>query len=262
MEHLRNLVNLFADAHPTLKAKEPLFLHIEDVLLPHLLRVIQKDNTLFAEIELFPGIKVDWVPSDDNWRKVHMALLYSVLHGNPKEKFAKIIDTVKGLIPGGSAQADDISKILDDEETHSSMAEIFELVMNTRLISLVGEVVQSLSVADLDINLEDPEQLLNMIKNPQESPVLMELMDRAKQLLDEKVKSGKINPKDLQRDIEMIRAKVQSAFGKYMNEAVLGENAGNTTGNTADQILSNHPDARRARMIARLQKKVQQKTRK
>jgi hypothetical protein len=42
---------------------------------------------------------------------------------------------------------------------------------------------------------------------------------------------------------------------------MLGEDAGNTTGNTTQQILSNHPEARRARMLARLQKKQQQKTR-
>ena len=46
-----------------------------------------------------------------------------------------------------------------------------------------------------------------------------------------------------------------------MNEQVLGVQ-GNTTGNTAAQILSNHPDARRARMMARLQKKQKEKARK
>ena len=57
----------------------------------------------------------------------------------------------------------------------------------------------------------------------------------------------------------MLRAKFQSSFGRYLNQMVVGDE-GNTTGNTAAQILSNHPDARRARMLARLQKK--QKARK
>ena len=94
MEHLRNLVNLFKEAHPELRANEELFQHIETVLLPHLLRVVKRDDTLFEEIELFPGIKVDWKPSDDNWKKVQMALVYSFLHGNPKEKFAKIMEAM------------------------------------------------------------------------------------------------------------------------------------------------------------------------
>lgn len=262
MEHLRNLVELFKEQHPGLKARDELFVHIEEVLLPHLLRVVKKDDTLFTEIELFPGIKVDWVSSDENWKKIHMALLYSILHGNPKEKFGKILEAVKGALPGGSTQMDEISGILEDEETQSSMAEMLELVMSTRLVSLVGEVVQSINIEDLDLQMDNPEHLLAMLRNPQDSPVLNEIMERAKMILEDRIKSGKINQQELARDIENIRAKFQSSFGKYLNEALLGENSGNTTGNTAQQILSNHPDARRARMLARLQKKQQQKTRK
>ena len=261
MEHLRKLVELFQEKHPELRAREELFQHIEDMLLPHLLRVVQRDNTLMTEIELFPNLKVEWEGTDEQWKKLHMALIYSVLHGNPKEKFSKIMESVKGLIPGGTQQADDIQKILEDEETQSSMSEMLELIMNTRLVSLVGEIVQSLEFADLNLNLEDPEQLLRMLQNPQENEALKEIMDRARMILEEKIKSGKIDQDGLRRDIENIRAKFQSSFGKYLNQAVLGEDAGNTTGNTAQTIMSNHPDARRARMLARLQKKHQQKTR-
>jgi hypothetical protein len=100
-----------------------------------------------------------------------------------------------------------------------------------------------------------------MLQNPKDHPALNEIMDRARMILEEKIKSGKLNQDELRRDIENIRAKMQSSFGKYLNQAVLGEDAGNTTGNTPQVILSNHPDARRARMLARLQKKQQQKVR-
>lgn len=262
MDHIRNLVNLFKEKHPELKAREELFKHIEDTLLPHLLRVVQKDNTLLAEVELFPGIKVEWEGTDDQWKKLHMALLYSVLHGNPKEKFDKIFETVKGMVPGGSDKADEFQKIFEDEDTKSSMSEILELIMSTRLVSLVGDIVGSINLADLDLNIDNPETLLNALKNPQESPVITELMERAKLILEDRIKSGKINQQELHREIEMIRAKFQSSFGKYLNEALIGEQTGPKTGNTAEQILSNHPEARRARMIARLQRKQQEKARK
>jgi hypothetical protein len=261
MEHLRNLVDLFQEKHPQLRAREELFAHLESTFLPHAMRVIQKDNALLSEVELLPGIKVEWAGTDDQWKKLHMAIVYSVLHGNPKEKFGKIMETVKGMIPGGSTQTDDIMKILEDEETQSSMSEMLELIMSTRLVSLVGDVVQSLQFADLDLNLEDPAEIMAMLQNPQANPALKEVMDRARMILEDKIKSGKINQDELRRDIERIRAKFQSSFGKYLNQAMLGEDAGNTTGNTTQQILSNHPEARRARMLARLQKKQQQKTR-
>jgi polyhydroxyalkanoate synthesis regulator phasin len=261
MEHLRKFVEIFQEKQPQLRAREELFQHLEDTFLPHLLRVIQRDNALMTEVELFPGLKVEWDGTEENWKRFHMALIYSVLHGNPKEKISKVMEAVKGMMPGGSSQADDIQNILENEETQSSMSEMLELIMNTRLVSLVGDIVQSLQFADLDLNFEDPEQVLRLLQNPQDSPALQEIMERAKMILEEKVKSGKINPQELRRDIETIRAKFQSSFGKYLNQAVLGEDAGNTTGNTPQQILSNHPDARRARMLARLQKKQQQKTR-
>lgn len=261
MEHLRKLVDIFQEKHPKLRAREELFQHIEDTLLPHLLRVVQRDNTLLAEVELFPGLKVEWEGTDENWKRLHMALIYSVLHGNPKEKISKVMEAVKGMMPGGSTQADEIQKILEDEETQSSMSEMLELIMNTRLVSLVGDVVQSLQFADLDLDFENPEQVLQMLQNPKDHPALNEIMDRARMILEEKIKSGKLNQDELRRDIENIRAKMQSSFGKYLNQAVLGEDAGNTTGNTPQVILSNHPDARRARMLARLQKKQQQKVR-
>lgn len=262
MEHIRNLVNLFREKHPGLKAREELFEHMEQTFLPHLLRVLQKDNTLLSEVDLFPGIKVEWEGSEEQWKKLHMALLYSVLHGDPKEKFGTLFDAIKKAIPGmgGSEdQADEIQKILEDDETKGALSEIMELIMNTRLVSLVGDIIQSISLDDLNIDLENPESLLEMLKNPQEHEGLKELMDRAKVILEDRVKTGKINPDDLRRDIEMIRAKFQSSFGKYLNEAILGDDGTERTGNTSAQILSNHPDARRARMLARLQKK--QKTR-
>jgi hypothetical protein len=263
MEHIRNLINHFKEKGAAVpRASEELFKHIEDTFLPHLLRVVQKDNTLLSEVEVFPGLKVEWAGDDKEWKLLHMALLYSVLHGNPQEKFGKILETVKSMIPGGSAQADDISKILEDEENQNSFQEILELVMNTRLAGILGDIVQSVKFDDLGIDFENPEQLLNMMRNPQESPVLQELADRAKMILEDRIKTGKINQQELVREIEMIRAKFQSSFGKYLNEMIVGDAGGGTTGNTSQQILSNHPDARRARMLARLQKKQKEKARK
>jgi hypothetical protein len=264
MEHLRKLINYFKDKDvPGVpRASEELFSHLEEAFLPHLLRVLKKDNTLLAEVELFPGLKVPWEGTEQEWSLLNMALLHSVLHGDPKEKFGKIFETLKGLVPGGDAHSDEISRILEDEETQSSFQEMLELVMNTRLASLMGDIAQSVRYDDLDLDFEDPEKILAMLRNPQESPVLQEMMDRAKMILEDRIKSGKINQQELVREIEMIRAKFQSSFGKYLNEMIVGDAGGGTTGNTSQQILSNSPDARRARMMARLQKKHKEKARK
>ena len=46
-----------------------------------------------------------------------------------------------------------------------------------------------------------------------------------------------------------------------MNEMVGIHREGEATGNTAEQIMSNSPEARRARMQARLQRKLREKSR-
>jgi hypothetical protein len=267
MEQLRKLRQFFRDKDYTFRiphVDEAMVKHLEDTLLPHLLRVLQKDNTLIAEVELFPGLKCDhlWDGSDDAWKRLQMALLHAVLQGDPKEKFGKIIETIKGVLPGNSTQTDEIMNILSDEENQSSFKEILELLMNTRLASLVGEIAQTINVADLGIDLENPESILEMLRNPNESPVLKELMERAQMILKDKIERGHINQQDLIREIEMIRARFQSTFGRYLNEMIVGDAGGGTSGNTSAQILSNSPEARRARMAARLAKRRQEKTRK
>jgi hypothetical protein len=260
MEHLRRLVSHFKDKDPETKWPRPsdeLYTHVENVLLPHVLRVVQKDNTLLSEVELFPGMKVPWEGTDEEWSLLQTALIYAVLHGDPKEKFGRILESVKSMFPG--SHADELDQILNDEETKDSLKEMLDLVMNTRLASLVGDIVQDISLEDLGVNLENPEHLMEILRNPQESPVIKQIMERAQAVLEDRIRTGKINQQEIAREVETIRAKFQSSFGRYLNEMVVGD-AGNTTGNTAAQILSNHPDARRARMLARLQKK--QKARK
>jgi len=253
-------VNYFKDKElPVPRASEELFKHIEDTFLPHVLRVLKKDDTLLEEVELFPGMKVPWTGSEEEWTLLNMAILYSVLHGDPKEKFGKIFEAVKGVLPGDS---DEISKILDDEDTKNSFQEILDLVMNTRLASLIGDIAQSVRYDDLELDFENPDKILEILRNPQESPAIKVLTERAQEVLKERIESGKINQQELVREIEMLRAKFQSSFGKYLNEMVVGDAGGGTTGNTAAQILSNHPEARRARMMARLQKKQKEKARK
>jgi hypothetical protein len=265
MDSLRKLVNHFKERQEGIpKASEALFSHLEQVFFPHLLRVIQRDNTLLAEVELFPGVKAQWTGNDEEWKLLFLALFSTLLQGNPKEKIGKVLETLKGAIPGmgaTEAQASEIQSILDNEETQSSMSELFELILSTRLISVVTDMLQSLDLTDLGLDFDDPEEVVQLLRNPQNSDVLNKLMERAKTVLEDRIKTGKIDAHELQRDIERIRAKFQSSFGKYLNETLLGVE-GNTTGNTAEQILSNHPDARRARMMARLQKRQQEKLRK
>jgi hypothetical protein len=56
--------------------------------------------------------------------------------------------------------------------------------------------------------------------------------------------------------MEMLREKFKHSLGRIFKESVFGEER---EAQRAEVLLSNHPDARRARMLARLQRKVQER---
>jgi hypothetical protein len=97
MEHLRKLVTYWKgkEVSGVPKASDELFAYLEETFLPHALRILKKDNALLAEVDLFPGVKVPWTGTDDEWKLLQMAVLYSVLHGDPKEKFGKLMEMVR-----------------------------------------------------------------------------------------------------------------------------------------------------------------------
>ena len=269
MEHLRALINHLKDKSPTLtfpRPSEELYQQVQTALLPHAMKVVQKDNTLFrgeAAVQFLEGVDIRraWPGDDDAWKKLHMTMIYSFLQGDPKEKLSKMMDTFKTMLPGGNAQTDEILKLLEQEDTEASLHEIFELLINTRLATVVGDLVSSMDLDDLGIDFENPTELLEALQHPERSSVIQTIMKRAQTILEERIRTGRINQKELIRELETLRAKFQSTFGKYLNEMVVGQQ-GNTTGNTSETIMGNSPEARRARMAARLQKKLREKGRK
>ena len=269
MEHLRALITHLKEASPTLtfpKPTEEMFTQLQTALLPHAMKVVQKDNTLFRgeeAVQIFEGVDMRRAGpgTDDAWKKLHMALLYSFMQGDPKAALGKALDAVKAMLPGGSSQTDEILKMLEEEDTSSSLHEIFELILNTRLVTVVGDLVSSLDFDDIGIDFENPTELLEALQHPERSQAIQTIMKRAQDLLQERIRTGRINQKELIRELETLRAKFQSTFGKYLNEMVVGQQ-GNTTGNTSAVIMGNSPEARRARMQARLQKKLHEKGRK
>jgi hypothetical protein len=269
MEQLRALINYMKEKSPLLpfpKPTEQMYTHIQTALLPHAMKVVQKDNTLFrgeTAIQFIEGIDVRraWPGDEEAWKKLHMVLLYSFLQGDPKEKLGKAMEAFKTMLPGGNSNTDEIMKLLEQEETTQSLHEIFELLINTRLVTVVGDLVSSMDLDDLGIDFENPTELLEALQHPERSSVIQTIMKRAQALLEERIRTGRINQKELIRELETLRAKFQSTFGKYLNEMVVGQE-GNTTGNTSETIMGNSPEARRARMQARLQKKLREKGRK
>jgi hypothetical protein len=97
---------------------------------------------------------------------------------------------------------------------------------------------------------------MEMLKNP-EHPVLKKFIAKVQGLMREKLMSGSYNQNQMMAEIEGIKAKVQSLFGNVLNEALGGAARGDVT---SAALMSNSTEARRQRMLARLQRKQREKT--
>ena len=269
MEHLRAFIKCLKDKHPDInfpRASDEVYTRLTDVLTPHGMKIMHRDASLFRSPDApqpFEGvdIRTTWVESEETWKALHLTLLFSFLRGDPKEKVSQVMEAMKHVLPATHRDTDEILKTLGTEETSSAISEIFELLMKTRLASIVGDIAASIKLDDIGIDFERPEEILEALQHPERSHAVRHIMEQVKTMLEDRIKSGRINQQELIREIEMLKAKFQSSFGKYMNEMVGIGREQPATGNTGEQILSNSPEARRARMQARLQRKLREKGR-
>lgn len=223
---------------------------------PNAVQIIQKDAAFFCAPRLIFGVDMAeiWRNSDDVkqnqiWSALQSCMIASLSSGDFKEKIGTILNIVKDMWKG---KDDEISKVLNDESSEKNVQELLEFVTNTRIAKLFVKIVEEIGSVDLDI--EKPEELLEILKNP-EHPAVVKVLERVKSSIENKIKKGEISQKQITTEVETIRAKVMSLFGNAFN-GMLG---GQKSKNEAKVLLGNSPEARRQRMIARLQKKLQQK---
>jgi hypothetical protein len=234
--------------------------NIETNYYPHLPKILQKDSEFFDDNRFFAGVDLSkcWGSAkstpevkDKIWKGLQLSMFAAFLHGDIKEKVSTIFSTVKGLWAG---KDDEISKILSDENSEGKLMELIEFVMNTRMCKTFMKIMEEFDISDLELNLEDPAQLMETLKNP-EHPAIQKLVQKFQRILQEKFRRGDFTQAEMTREIETVKAKVVGIFGNVFNDA-LGQRRGNIP---AAVLMGNSPEARRARMVARLQKKLSEK---
>jgi len=234
--------------------------HIEKHFFPQVLKIVQKDDSFFAEERMLFGTNLSslWSSGETSsktkdaiWKHVQLCCIASFMHGDIKEKISTMMDMFKGVFAGKN---DEISKILEDESSQGHFKEILEFVMETKLAKLCMKMAEELDMSDFDINVENPEDLIAMLKNP-EHPMIKKVVAKVQGLIKDKIRTGAITHEQIVREIETVKAKVMSLFGNVFGEA-LGGKKGDIP---ASAMMGNSPEARRQRMVARLQKKLREK---
>jgi hypothetical protein len=264
---LREVCTDFPDVANVLYENYPVELDFEKevdyfkhVLQPHFMKIVQKDSTLFDEPRFFlRGVDfsvlikdADTKLSEKLWTYTRLLLVCSYLG-------ADIMSTVKQLWSKftGNAETDEIDEVLRDEKTHSGIQDLLETFKDTRIFKLSMEVMENINIEKLgipEIDFTDIGGIIEMVRNP-EHPVTKKAISSIQGLIEEKMKKGSLRREDFIAEIEMLKEKFKSSLGKLFKTELFGDTPSREV-QTAHTLMSNHPDARRARMLARLQRKL------
>lgn len=230
---------------------------------PHFMAAIKKDDDLFKEPrEFLRGIDFSELYKDASEKKKEAIWNYTRMFLMSSYLGSDIMETVKGLWSKftGKESTDEVDNILKDESTQSGLQDLLETLKDTRIFKLGMEVMENLNVEALGleaIDFTDIPALMEMVKNP-EHPVTKKAISAVQKIIEQKMRTGSLKKEDFVREIEMLKEKFKHSIGKLFKTEFFGEQGDRPTASAAD-LTSNHPEARRARMLARLQRKVAKK---
>jgi hypothetical protein len=240
---------------------ESVIKQLETDYYPHVLKLVQKDSSFFSEPRELFGVNLSEVFSEENaesiWKDLHYSLIASFTHGDIKEKLSVIMSTVKNIWFNSGQDNDEVSKLLNDEESEGKLKEIFEYLTETRIAKIFKEIVEDFDITELELNFDNPMEIVDMVRNP-ENPVTKKVVHKVQSLLEEKLKRGSITQHQLLAEVEGIKSKLTSMFGSVIGDA-LGIGGGKGSTANSSLLMGNSPEARRQRMLARLQRKQRDK---
>ena len=155
---------------------------------------------------------------------------------------------LKPLFKMSGNYTDEIDSILGKEESKSKFVDILEYVKESNILSVFISIFEDVDFSN--INLEQEADIEGLANNKE----VIELQEKLKQIFAAKMQSGEISQAAITKDIQTIMVKLQAIFGESMNDML-----GTRKGPAPEIALSNTPEARKARMIARLQRKLAEK---
>ena len=225
---------------------------------------LKKNEDLFKEPRFFlRGIDFSTFWGELNsrsretvWEFLRVALVTSYLGGD-------WMQTVKDLWGRYSGKkTDEIDELLNDAQTKSSIEDLYEYFKETRIFKLATELMETIDPEQFgldEIDWSDREKLLDMFKDFESNPLIQRAVKVVGNAVEAKIRAGNLRKEDLMHELTMLREKFKHSLGKIFQEGVFGEAP--REAQRAEVLLGNSPEARRARMIARMQRKLNEKKR-
>ena len=229
-----------------------------ELMYPHVSLIIQKDITFFNEIRTVFGRNlsdIDETKRELIFKNLVPCMLVSFFHGDIKQKVGKISEIIKNLWNASGQKNDMVTNILNDKASEGRFKEILDFILNSRLVKIFTSLVESFDLSEFELNVESPIELIEMIQNP-ENPIVKKIIAKIQNTIKDKIRRGEFDQNTIAREVEAIKAKVMGLFGNVFNDALGGRRQGNVPAAT---MMGNSPEARRQRMVVRLQRKLEEK---
>lgn len=274
-DYLEDVKTTFPEFAETLSTnyKEPLDTDAEcnyfaETMKPRAMKILQKDESLFdEEFPILRGLNISplWKDlgvdtRDSLWKYLRLSLAFSFLGGNSESQIQSLLGMFKSFWSQKTGRPEDeIDTILNDERTQNSIQELLDSFSKSKIAALLTEMIETIRPEQLgldQLNITDFAQIGEMIKDPS-NPILQKASRVITDFLDRKIATGSLTKEDLIREIEGFKAQLTGRFGNLLKETLLGDEGGNRQ--SAQILMGNSPEARRARMLARLQKKQREK---
>ena len=223
--------------------------------LPQIVKIIQKDVTFFDEERLVFGRNISKVDNREAvWKNLVPCMIASFMHGDIRKKVGKISEIIKNVWNASGQENDAVTSILNDEKSEGRFQEILDFIMNSRLVKIFTNFMKTVDISDFELNFDNPAELIELLKDP-ENPKIKGVITKIQGIIKDKVRKGEIDQKVIMTEVEAIKAKIMGLFGNIFNDALGGRKA-----DVPSAVLTgNSPEARRQRMIARLQRKLHEK---
>jgi hypothetical protein len=228
-----------------------------ETFYPAISQIIQKDSEFFNQHRIVFGRNLSALDESKReiiWKNIVPCMMVSFFHGDIKKKVGKVSEIVKNIWNASGQENDDITRILNDEKSQGHFQEIIDFVLNSRLAKIFTDLMETIDLSEFELNVDNPMEIIEMMKNP-ENPYVKKMVDKIHGTIRQRIQRGDFSQQTISHEIEAIKAKVMSLFGNIFNEA-LGGRRGETPVAT---LMGNSPEARRQRMIARMQRKLREK---
>jgi hypothetical protein len=226
-------------------------------LLPAVLDIFTKKDTFFDEPRVLFGVSLNDANHEVVWTHLPGAVLEFLTSKDIKELLNIVLSVAKEYMTANPREeTDEISRLLNGPST--GIQEFLDYCGDTQLARVLQDLITTLDVTEFDdeVNrlLANPQEMVAVLRNP-EHLLVKNIIHKLQTAMKENVRTGRITQHQIAEDVEGIKAKATGLFGSMFNSVLGGERSEVPSA----VLLSNSPEARRQRMVARLQKKHREK---